>query len=154
MNDKEILLLTHEKSLKFAQHLAHVFNYKLFETSFFGQTKHPKKSFYVPGRIHAISTEKIYTKTENEIILISRVNGQKLKTFKSEFAIENLLIDTIKDRIIMHTNANELEMFDETGASLIKNQLKVQGISFEECQLTDEGYFCFINNDLNHIIII
>ncbi len=154
MNDKEILLLTHEKSLKFAQHLAHVFNYQLNETSFFGQTKHPKKNFYVPGRIHAISTEKVYTKTENEIILISRANGQKLKTFKAEFEIEHLLIDTVKDRIIVHTHANQLEMFDETGTLLIKKQLNVHGVSFEECQLTDGGYFCFVNNDLNQIIII
>ena len=127
MNTKEILLLTFEKSLKFSQHLVHVFNYELFEKSAFGQTKHPKRNFYIPGQVHAITVDKIYTKNGKNILVLSRSTGLPIKTFESPYEIDNLLIDTHKERIILYKNYNELEMFDEQGSSIVKNRLDVDG---------------------------
>ena len=100
--------------------------------------------------------EKIYSKIENEILVTLRATGQKMKTLKLDFKFDNLLVDTNRDRIIVHTaHKNELEMFDETGTSLIKNQLKLKGVrSFEECHLGDCEYFYFINNNLNYMVVI
>ena len=154
MNSSEIILLTHEKSLKFAQHLAHVFNYDLQQTGVFGQTKHSKRNFYVPGHILNISTDKIYSKLDKEIIITDKRSGKRVKSFIVGNKISNLMLDANRERIILYKPGNEMEILDESGTPIVKNVLQAQGIEFEECRLTDSGYFCFINNQMNYLVVI
>lgn len=156
MNSKEIILTTHEKTLKMAQHLAHVFNYELVEVSHFGQTKHPKKSSFVTGNILAISPDKIFTKQAEDMIILSRAGLKREKSFKTSFnAGESLALDSKENRLIVFRPPNDLELYDEEGILLIRNQLRhVEGIEFDEFCFNDTQNFCLINSKMNHFVVV
>jgi hypothetical protein len=154
MNPNEIILTTHEKKLKMAQHFAHVFNYELVEVSHFGQTKQQKKSSWIPGTVLTISPDKIYTKLLDEIVIIPRSTMKREKSFKTSMNEESIMLDYKENRLVVFRSPNELEMYNPDGVPLFKNQfLHQDDLEFDEFYL-NETNICLVNNKKNHLVIV
>ena len=148
MANKEIYVIAmNNKSLIYE------YDYEFVLKTCFGQKTNAKKAFFINGEIFSIFNDKIYVKTETQINILSKSNGETLEKIHLNLKLDRL-VQGMNDanRFILFENGKRLSLYEKEEL-VIENTL-TNKFTFDECQLTKSGHFCFINLNNNILFIV
>ena len=148
LNDTNIYTLASEKKTYVRE-----YNFELVKLRKFGQNKHSKKSFYIKGEIFRITSDKIYTKFENDILVLTKGKGDVLLRFSvDELKTSIVYVDNFQN-FLVYNRFNRLSMYNQNGVYVTSNKIRYPEI-FDEFLLTNTNNYVFVNKKNNFVLIV
>lgn len=148
MNETNIYILSDCK-----KNYIHEYGFELVKLAKFGQNKNPKRSFYIQGDVINVTSEKIFTKHDNCILVLSKGKGEVLLKFSvDELSSSCVFLDKMNNYLV-YNGFSKVSLYNSTGELIISNKIRYQE-QFDEFQLTQSGHFAFLNNSKNFILTL
>ncbi|RNA24104.1 hypothetical protein BpHYR1_008929 [Brachionus plicatilis] len=148
MNETNIYVLSdHEKTCIIE------YGFELVKLAKFGQNKNPKRSFYIQGNVINVTPDKIFTKHESCINVLSKGKGEVLIKFNVDDLKSSCVFLDKMSNFLVYNGFSKLSLYNSTGELVIANKIRYPE-QFEEFQLTQSGHFAFVNNSKNFILIL
>jgi hypothetical protein len=135
--------------------LINEYDYDFHFINSYGQSKRKKKKFFIEGSVFAIENDKVYTKYENTVSVLAKASGNVLHQFDLDDLITSrIFLDFDKEKFLVFNGYQKLSYYNHSGELVNFNKIRVASEKFDEFQFIKSGYFAFINNQKNLILII
>lgn len=148
MNDSKIYIITNNKKA-----IVNEYDYKLNKICSFGQVQNEKKGFYIKGEIFYIRDEFIFSKSDDDVLIMSKGNGELVSKIKiDDLKISQIFKDNDENYLVFN-RYNKLTLFNKNGQMLIHNKIRFKE-KFDEFFLLKSGRFVFIDKKTQIVLII